>query len=137
MTKKEIYTALSELHSKVMDLQDEATEAWRETLDEEDEKFFQQAGELLSDLDESLGAFLDEHNEERIARQKEYERMEDIKNHPENYSPEEVKEAEAYFKDIDDMEKAIEEEDDFEDELYTEMDDDPEEFFRKNMESED
>lgn len=137
MTKKEIYTALSELHSKVMDLQDEATEAWRETLDEEDEKFFQQAGELLSDLDESLGAFLDEHNEERIARQKEYERMEDIKNHPENYSPEEVKESEAYFKDIEDMEKAIEEEDDFEDELYTEMDEDPEEFFRKNMESED
>lgn len=104
MDKKELLTKLNQLHSQIIELQDEAVEAWREAEPmSEDEEFFKEAGEKLEDMESDLSVFISDNTE--------HEPVEDIDD-----------------EDLDDI---------LEEEMYTEMDDDPEEFFKNNMESED
>lgn len=104
MDKKELLTKLNQLHSQIIELQDEAVEAWREAEPmSEDEKFFKEAGEKLEDMESDLSVFISDNTE--------HEPVEDIDD-----------------EELDDI---------LEEEMYTEMDDDPEEFFKKHMDSED
>ena len=104
MDKKELLTKLNQLHSQIIELQDEAVEAWREAEPmTEDEEFFKEAGEKLEGMESDLSVFISDNTE--------HEPVEDIDD-----------------EDLDDI---------LEEEMYTEMDDDPEEFFKKHMDSED
>ena len=59
MTKKELLLELNLLHSKIIALQDEAVDAWREAEPmSEDEEFFKEAGEKLEDLESDLSSFI-------------------------------------------------------------------------------
>lgn len=101
---KELLTKLNQLHSQIIELQDEAVEAWREAEPmTEDEEFFKEAGEKLEDMESDLSVFISDNTE--------HEPVEDIDD-----------------EELDDI---------LEEEMYTEMDDDPEEFFKKHMDSED
>lgn len=59
MTKQELLLELNQLHSKIIALQDEAVDAWREAEPmSEDEEFFKEAGEKLEDLESDLSSFI-------------------------------------------------------------------------------
>lgn len=103
LDKKQALSKLHELHSQVMNLSDEMSGAWKETLDLEDESFFQQAEQILSEVEATLSDFISENTEQDPSEEISDEELNDI----------------------------------LEEEMYTEMDDDPEEFFKKNMDSED
>ncbi len=103
MTKKELLAKLNALHSQIIDLQDEAVEAWRETNDQDEEEFFSEAGQKLEDMESELSSFISDNTEHEPSEEISDEELDDI----------------------------------LEEEMYTEMDGDPEEFFKKNMDSED
>jgi len=59
MTRKELLQELNQLHSKIIALQDEAVDAWREAEPmSEDEEFFKEAGEKLEDMESDLSSFI-------------------------------------------------------------------------------
>ena len=104
MDKKELLAKLNQLHSQIIELQDEAVDAWREAEPmSEDEEFFKEAGEKLEDMESDLSSFISDNTE--------HEPVEDIDD-----------------EDIDDI---------LEEEMYDDMNEDPEEFFKKHMDSED
>ena len=104
MTKQEFISKLNQLHSQIIELQDEAVSAWREAEPmTEDEEFFQEAGAKLEDMESDLSVFISDNTE--------HEPVEDIDD-------------DELF-DLD------------EDEEFTEMEEDPEEYFKKHMDSED
>ena len=104
MTKQELLTKLNQLHSQIIELQDEAVEAWREAEPmSEDEEFFKEAGEKLEDMESDLSVFISDNTE--------HEPVKDIDD-----------------EDLDDI---------LEEEMYDDMNEDPEEFFKNHMDSED
>lgn len=104
MDKKELLTKLNQLHSQIIELQDEAVTAWREAEPgSTDEEFFQEAGTKLEDMESDLSVFISDNTE--------HEPVEDIDD-----------------EDLDDI---------LEEEMYDDMNEDPEEFFKKSFESED
>ena len=104
MDKKELLTKLNQLHSQIIELQDEAVDAWREAEPmSEDEEFFKEAGEKLEDMESDLSIFISDNTD--------HEPVEDI--------------------DDEDLDAILEEE------MYDDMNEDPEEFFEKHMDSED
>ena len=59
MTRKELLQELNQLHSKIIALQDEAVDAWKEAEPmSEDEEFFKEAGEKLEDMESDLSSFI-------------------------------------------------------------------------------
>ena len=104
MDKKELLAKLNQLHSQIIELQDEAVDAWREAEPmSEDEEFFKEAGEKLEDMESDLSVFISDNTE--------HEPVEDIDD-----------------EDLDDI---------LEEEMYDDMNEDPEEFFKNHMDSED
>lgn len=109
MTKQELLIKLNELHSQIISLQDEAVDAWREATAEDDEQFFSDAGNKLADIESDLSSFISDNTEDL----------------PISAEPITIEELEEL-----DLDEEF-------DEAYEEMNEDPEEFFKKNMESED
>ena len=64
MTKQEFNSKLNQLHSTIIELQDEAVTAWREAESgSTDEEFFQEAGTKLEDMESDLSIFISDHAE--------------------------------------------------------------------------
>ena len=125
MTKQEFNSKLNQLHSTIIELQDEAVTAWREAESgSTDEEFFQEAGTKLEDMESDLSVFISEHTEHDISDVYDVKAVE-----PECYESSPIFKPGDSSEDIDDDELF----DLDEEEEISEMENDPEEYFERHM----
>lgn len=125
MDKKELLTKLNQLHSQIIELQDEAVEAWREVEPgSKEEIYFQEAGTKLEDMESDLSVFISDHTEHNISDVYDVKAVEN-----ECYESSPIFKPGVTSEDIDDDELF----DLDEEEEISEMEDDPEEYFERHM----
>jgi len=125
MTKQEFNSKLNQLHSEIIELQDEAVTAWREAESgSTDEEFFQEAGTKLEDMESDLSVFISENTEHNASDLYDTKAVEQ-----ECYESSPIFKPGTSSEDIDDDELF----DLDEDEEIDEMEDDPEDYFERHM----
>lgn len=93
MSKEELFNRLSKMLAEIQELHDDATDEWRAAeIDSEDEEFFDEAVDTLSELESTLSLFVNNIGHEEAPIDVDSTDLEDLDYEEMNEDPE------AYFK---------------------------------------
>ena len=93
MSKKELFNRLSKMLAEIQELHDDATDEWRAAeIDSEDEEFFDEAADTLSELESTLSLFINNIGQDDVPVDVDSTYLEDLDWEEMNEDPE------TYFK---------------------------------------
>lgn len=93
MSKKELFNRLSKMLADIQELHDDAMDGWRAAeIDSEDEEFFDEAADTLSELESTLSLFVNNIGQDDVPVNVDSTDLEDLDYEEMNEDPE------AYFK---------------------------------------